>query len=82
MSKKSKRQTSAAPMAAVPAAPAPTFGGLQRKGETAEFNPDYTNVKHDLKRIGILAGSIFTVLIALSFLMPYIMPYLEPFFTK
>jgi hypothetical protein len=64
MSKKSKRQTSVTPAAV---APAPTFGGLQRKGETVEFNPDYTNVKRDLKRIGILAGSIFAVLIALSF---------------
>ena len=67
MSKKSKRQTSAAPKAITPAAPAPTFGGLQRRGETLEFNPDYTHVKNDLKRIGILAGSIFVVLIALSF---------------
>jgi hypothetical protein len=63
MSKKSKRQngTSPAPEAT------PTFGGLQRKGETAEFNPDYTDVRRDLKRIGILAGSIITVLVALSF---------------
>jgi hypothetical protein len=70
MSKKSKRQTSAAPKAAAPtapAAPAPTFGGLQRKGETVEFNPDYSHVKSDLKRIAVLAGSIFAVLIALSF---------------
>jgi hypothetical protein len=72
MSKKSKRQTSAAPKVAAPATPAPatpapTFGGLQRKGEAAVFNPDYTNVKRDLKRIAVLAGSIFAVLIALSF---------------
>jgi hypothetical protein len=67
MSKKSKRQASTAPKAATPTAPAPTFGGLQRKGETMEFNPDYSHVKSDLRRIGILAGSIFVVLIALSF---------------
>ena len=67
MSKKNKRQISTAPRAVAPAAPAPTFGGLQRKGETAEFNPDYTNVRRDLKRIGILAGSILTVLVVLSF---------------
>ena len=69
MSKKSKRQTSAAPKAAAPTttAPTPTFGGLQRKGETTEFNPNYTHVKSDLKRIAILAGSIFAVLIVLSF---------------
>jgi hypothetical protein len=67
MSKKSKRQTSVSPKPATPAVPAPTFGGLQRRGETAEFNPDYTHVKSDLKRIAVLAGSIFAVLIALSF---------------
>lgn len=63
MSKKSKRQNGTSP---APAA-TPTFGGLQRKGETAEFNPDYTDVRRDLKRIGILAGSIITVLVVLSF---------------
>lgn len=45
---------------------ASTFAGLQR-GAT-EFNPDYTNVKKDLKRIGILALGFFAILIALSFL--------------
>ena len=32
-----------------------------------EFNPDYTHVKRDLGRIGVLAGSFFVILIALSF---------------
>ena len=32
-----------------------------------EFNPDYTYVKRDLTRIGVLAGSFFVILIALSF---------------
>jgi hypothetical protein len=32
-----------------------------------EFNPDYTYVKRDLRRIGILAGSFFALLIVLSF---------------
>jgi len=32
-----------------------------------EFNPDYTHVKRDLKRIGVLAGSLFGFLIILSF---------------
>ena len=65
MSKKSKRQNGTSP---APAA-TPTFGGLQRKGDTAEFNPDYTDVRRDLKRIGILAGSIITVLVVLSFII-------------
>ena len=32
-----------------------------------EFNPDYTHVKRDLTRIGILAGTFFAVLVVLSF---------------
>lgn len=46
---------------------APTFAGIQRGAPTAEFNPDYSLVKTDLKRIGILAGSFFVILVALSF---------------
>lgn len=34
-----------------------------------EFNPDYSQVKMDLKRIGILAGSFFVILVALSFFL-------------
>ncbi len=34
-----------------------------------EFNPDYSNVKSDLKKIGILAGSFFAILIVLSFFL-------------
>jgi hypothetical protein len=32
-----------------------------------EFNPDYTHIRHDLRRIGILAGAFFAILVALSF---------------
>lgn len=35
----------------------------------AEFNPDYGPVKKDLKRIGILAGTFFVILVALSFFL-------------
>ncbi len=52
MAKKNKRP--AVVRMATPAAP-------------VEFNPDYSNVKKDLARIGILAGSIFAGLIVLSF---------------
>jgi len=34
---------------------------------TTEFNPDYTYIKRDLGRIGVLAGSFFALLIVLSF---------------
>jgi hypothetical protein len=47
---------------------APTFAGIQRGVPTAtEFAPDYSQTKSDLKRIGLLAGSFFAILIALSF---------------
>lgn len=55
MSKKSKRQTSI---------------GTKKSGSVItreEFNPDYTIVKRDLKRIAIIAGSFITVLVILSF---------------
>ena len=45
----------------------PTFAGIQRGTVTTEFNPDYSTTKRELKRIGILAGGFFVVLIALSF---------------
>ena len=56
MSKKSKRQVSrqvSRPLSA-PAA------------RITEFNPDYTITKHELRRIGILAGGFFAVLIILA----------------
>ncbi|MBT3336529.1 MAG: hypothetical protein HN855_02485 [Anaerolineae bacterium] len=34
-----------------------------------EFNPDYTEIKSDLKRIGLLAGMFLAILIALSFVL-------------
>jgi hypothetical protein len=34
-----------------------------------EFNPDYTFVKQDLKRIAILASTFVVILIALSFIL-------------
>jgi hypothetical protein len=33
------------------------------------FNPDYTYVKQDLRKIGILAGIFITLLIILSFFL-------------
>jgi hypothetical protein len=47
----------------------PTFAGIQRGvvNTATEFNPDYSNTKNDLKRIAVLAGSFFAILIALSF---------------
>lgn len=41
----------------------------QRVGKMDDFQPDYTYVVDDLKRIGILAGSLVTLLIILSFFL-------------
>ena len=38
-------------------------------GSRTEFNPDYSAVKKDLKRIGSLAGFFVAVLIVLSFFL-------------
>ncbi len=34
-----------------------------------EFNPDYSQTKKDLRRIGTLAGTFFFILIVLSFIL-------------
>jgi hypothetical protein len=38
-------------------------------GRTYEFNPDYSYVIKDLRRIGILAGSFLGVLVILAFIL-------------
>lgn len=48
----------------------PVRGFTRRVPASQEFNPDYSYVVKDLKRIGVLAGTFFALLIALSFLMP------------
>ncbi|MDX9992148.1 MAG: hypothetical protein RBS68_08875 [Anaerolineales bacterium] len=40
-----------------------------KSSAATEFNPDYGPVKKDLRRIGILAGSFFVILVALSFFL-------------
>lgn len=40
-----------------------------RYSGTTEFNPDYSYVVSDLKRIGILMGSFTVILIVLSFFL-------------
>lgn len=39
------------------------------RGGDKGFNPDYSYVIKDLKRIGLLAGIFFAVLIVLSFIL-------------
>jgi len=45
----------------------PAFRTAIAPAAPVEFNPDYTIVKKDLARIGVLAGIFFVALIVLSF---------------
>lgn len=36
--------------------------------------PDYDYIKNDLKRIGVLSGSIFAFMVLLYFILPFISP--------
>ena len=47
----------------------PTFAGIQRGSMSSEINPDYSNIKRELKRIGVLAAGFFALLIVLSFIV-------------
>jgi hypothetical protein len=69
MPKKIKRQTRKVSAAA--SRPASSGSSLTNSSGLfeREFNPDYSQTIKDLKRIGVLAGSFFTLLIVLSFFL-------------
>ncbi len=70
MPKKQKRRVSTpVEPAGYTSAVTGTGTGTGRATYTQEFNPDYTYVKHDLRQIGIMAGSFFVILVALSFFL-------------
>ena len=46
-----------------------TVARAHGRSGVGEFKPDYSYVKSDLKRIGILAGSFFVILVVLSFFL-------------
>jgi hypothetical protein len=71
MSKKNKRQVRKATTSSTPVAStsAPVADGTTTRASDRDFNPDYTYVKKDLKRIGTLAGTFFIILIVLSFIL-------------
>ena len=49
--------------------PTPTVTVSSNLSQKAEFNPDYSMIKKDLVRIGVLAGFFITVLVVLSFIL-------------
>lgn len=66
MSKKSKRQANR-----------PASTSVSLSGRT-EFNPDYSIVKRELKRIGVLAGSFLIILIVLALFQNQILALFLP----
>ena len=78
MAKKTKRKVSSGATAEVEVLQTPVVESVtpvratatSRRGmSSTEFNPDYSYVISDLKRIGTLAGLFFVVLIVLSFIL-------------
>ena len=68
MAKKAKRQVRRTPPPAYSAMPSTAPRVSERLSER-DFNPDYSYVVKDLKRIGTLAGVFFVILIGLSFFL-------------
>lgn len=66
---KSPAQPTLTGSAAAPSAQPGSRSSVSRSQGSFEFNPDYGYVIKDLKRIGIMAGSFFIVLIVLSFFL-------------
>ncbi|HEY9089656.1 MAG TPA: hypothetical protein VIO36_15905 [Anaerolineaceae bacterium] len=71
MAKKMKRQVTRTETAAPVENTASRYPVRSSSTSTSssEFNPDYSYVISDLKRIGILAGSFITILVVLSFFL-------------
>lgn len=82
MAQKSKKQVRKTP--AVRSVARPAVEGMDTRSSAAvvsipgstsrsfstEFNPDYSQTIKDLRRIAILAGSFFVILVALAFILP------------
>jgi hypothetical protein len=43
---------------------------FSRRAGVNDFNPDYTYVANDLKRIGIMSGIFVVILVIMSFILP------------
>ena len=73
MAKKQKRSVSSgirtAPAAPTAFSPTAATAKTGSRSLNVEFNPDYTPVIKDLKRIGILAVTFISILVVLSFFL-------------
>jgi hypothetical protein len=73
VSKKAKRQVRRTTTIEEPKTSTPVARSILSRSVEQEFRPDYSPVIKDLKRIGVLAGSFFLILVALSFIIPQIL---------
>lgn len=71
MAKKMKRQVTRveAPASAETTTSRYPVRSSSTPSSSTEFNPDYSYVISDLKRIGVLAGTFITILVVLSFFL-------------
>ena len=67
MAKKSKRRVNRSTSGR--SAVAPVTSAESARSFDREFNPDYTHVINDLKRIGTLAAGFIVILVILSFFL-------------
>lgn len=74
MSKKSARKTSRAEKVQEGQTGISSSLAFTRRPTESQALPDYSYIKDDLKRIGIISGSMFAVMIALYFILPFISP--------
>ncbi len=68
MSSRRQRKARRAAAAKAPELVVETTSNVSKASDRG-FNPDYSYVIKDLKRIGLLAGTFFAVLIILSFIL-------------
>lgn len=66
MANSNKKRSNRTASVSTPAVSAPV---KVSRSSVAEFNPDYTYVKKDLAKIGIMAGTFITILVILSFFL-------------
>jgi hypothetical protein len=83
MAKKQKRNVSQSAVSSTARTavktPPVTYSSSPRPVTSMEFNPDYTFVKQDLKRIGITAASFIAALFVLYLIITYLFPNLFTF---
>ena len=65
MAKKHTRKVSKS----VDGTPVAVVTSSRNRLSSTDFNPDYTDIKNDLKKIGILATSFIAILIILTFFL-------------